>query len=265
MVVGLGGPSGVGKSSLADRLALPGSLCLACGGCGDNCCCCSGGVGGQGGSEKRARIKVIHGDHYFLAQGPPPPYDERPNMETPSSMDFERLMRDLEIEINGAASELRGSTDCVCESDAGGEGGETRGAGVGWAGCVVVIESFLLLAHEPLVRRLDAIFVLVADVGTCLNRRLMRNPSREASEAQHLEKYFRTHVWPSYQAYTLVPLQAMQAAATALRLAGGDSPACGSGSCVTSDARLHVVDTAELSRDETYHKLVGLLHAFVCG
>jgi len=34
--------------------------------------------------------RVIHGDNYFCSSGPPPAYEDRPNMEKPETVDFER-------------------------------------------------------------------------------------------------------------------------------------------------------------------------------
>jgi hypothetical protein len=42
---------------------------------------------------------VIHGDDYFFATGPPPAYSHRPNMEHPETVDFERMIRDVDASI----------------------------------------------------------------------------------------------------------------------------------------------------------------------
>jgi hypothetical protein len=42
---------------------------------------------------------VIHGDDYFFAAGPPPAYSHRPNMEHPETVDFERMIRDVDASI----------------------------------------------------------------------------------------------------------------------------------------------------------------------
>eukprot|EP00802_Teleaulax_amphioxeia_P019183 Tamp_19406.p1 GENE.Tamp_19406~~Tamp_19406.p1 ORF type:complete len:243 (+),score=29.95 Tamp_19406:506-1234(+) len=163
VVVGLTGPSGVGKSSLSDRL----TECL----------------------DSAETCTIIHGDTYFFAAGPPPPYDKRDNMELPSSVDFAALLRDLDAHV--VEREARGGVHAI------------------------IVESFVLLACADLLERLDVVVFLQAEQETCLRRRLSRNPSRPANEALHLESYFRKYVWPSYQEHSLARLHSLLHAQTA--------------------------------------------------
>ena len=202
LVVGLAGPSGVGKTSLSDRLA------------GAE----EGGLG-PGGRKAFDSCVVLHGDHYFFAKGPPPPYAERPNMETPDLVDWASLLRDLDATKRQMLARVASS------------GGRH----------VILVESFLLLAHAPLVQRMDLIFVQLADRETCLTRRLSRSVNRTPAEAHDLAVYFAQHVWPSFEEHTLAPLRALQR--------GGD-------------ARLVVVETATRSPGLVLEHLLDCIQGF---
>lgn len=50
-------------------------------------------------------VTLIHGDHYFRVQGPPPPYKDRGDLEGPETMDWEWLMLDVNKALSGAGGE----------------------------------------------------------------------------------------------------------------------------------------------------------------
>lgn len=74
---------------------------------------------------------------------------------------------------------------------------------------LLVVEHFLLLHHDSVVRELDGLVVLdpqgqveEADgMRICMMRRVRRNPSRAPEEVEHLCQYYTQHVWPSYKRY----------------------------------------------------------------
>jgi len=104
-------------------------------------------------------------------------------------------------------AEGEGNSLCAASRKSCSEGGGSRGG----IQPVIFVESFVLLAHADLLARLHLIIFLQADIETCLQRRLARNANRDPQEALHLQAYFRTHVWPSYERYTLQPLTLLQA------------------------------------------------------
>ena len=140
-------------------------------------------------------------------------------METPDLVDWTSLLRDLDAAKRQMLARVAAS------------GGLH----------VILVESFLLLAHAPLVQRMDLIFVQLADRETCLTRRLSRSANRAPAEAHDLAVYFGQYVWPSFEEHTLAPLRALQR--------GGD-------------ARLVVVETATRSPGLVLEHLLDCIQGF---
>eukprot|EP00282_Hemiselmis_andersenii_P024132 CAMPEP_0172014972 /NCGR_PEP_ID=MMETSP1041-20130122/10226_1 /TAXON_ID=464988 /ORGANISM="Hemiselmis andersenii, Strain CCMP439" /LENGTH=209 /DNA_ID=CAMNT_0012669791 /DNA_START=148 /DNA_END=774 /DNA_ORIENTATION=+ len=120
---------------------------------------------------------VLHADHYFHHPGPPPPYKERGDMEGPETVDWDRLAKDI---------------DACTEKASQGEERTTA---------VVIVEGFLLLWCDEVVKRCGVLVFLRAGKEECLARRLGRNPERSQEERKDLAAYFERCVWPAYTRY----------------------------------------------------------------
>jgi uridine kinase len=184
-VVALTGPSGVGKTSLAEAL-----LTLAG----------SSGGGGGGGGNGHESCALIHQDDFFtVTLDDPSSYGpSRPNLETPSGIDWATLTRCV------VEAQQRCSAACCVQSSEAEPEPEPRG--------MVVVEGFLLLANPALLALFDMIFFLEAGEEECLRRRLARNTQRSAEQKAGLRRYWRECTWPGFLAHTQPVLRALQRA-----------------------------------------------------
>jgi uridine kinase len=155
-----------------------------------------------GGSLLPDHLLSIHPwqDEYFNTKlDDPSDYGPaRPNLETPSGVDWPRFVAAIE----NARNRL--------DEDAPGTG-------------LVVVEGFLLLASadddaaassgqtsSSALPLFDAILFLDCPGEECLRRRLARNPDRTAEQAAGLKRYWENCTWPGYLKYTAPVLQKLQ-------------------------------------------------------
>ncbi len=117
---------------------------------------------------------------YFLAPKATSYRDQAPESETPAYVDWDLYVLDLKERL-------------------------TQGG-------VWVVDHFLLLHDERVVRLLDAVIHLDPSSETslvardiCRERRIMRQPNRSLEEQEYLRQYYNDHVWPCYLRYTHGP------------------------------------------------------------
>ena len=166
-VIGIAGPSGCGKSSLAT------SLCEAFDGF------------------------VLHEDpKYFKAPAAPSYKDRDPSSETPAFVDWDAYLNNLEHVIHRAFT--NSWSDTMPSSAA---------VPVSRRQKVIVVEHFLLLHDERVVKELDALLFLEPfgddkeAMRLCMKRRVNRRSNRSAKEVEHLRNYYQQHVWPCFRKY----------------------------------------------------------------
>ena len=185
-VVAVTGPSGVGKTTLAESL----------------CALVPPAAADASHSPQQDGSTIIHQDDFFnVTLADPTDYGpDRPNLETPSGVDWPRFVAAIEAARDDLAA---------------------TGDGVG----LVVVEGFLLLAadadsgHSGALPLFDAVFFLDCPGEECLRRRLVRNPNRTAEQAAGLRSYWERCTWPGYLAFTAPVLEQLRAAPADERLA----------------------------------------------
>jgi uridine kinase len=177
-VLGVAGPSGSGKSLLAQTLAnhFKGTL-------------------------------FAEDPKFFKAPASASYQDRDPISETPKHVDWDAYVQSLKLVIaNKEETTTSTTTNHLLEKD---HSPST---------ILVVVEHFLLLHDPRVVDEMDGILFLDPFGGEdgrdqdqdqdeqqamqiCVNRRVERNPHRSAEEILHLRHYYQHHVWPSYQTY----------------------------------------------------------------
>jgi uridine kinase len=184
-LVGIAGPSGVGKSTLAEMLALKLSspispVCLDC----------------------------------FMRHKRMPKYPNGElNWETPAGIDFvalglalQELIKVLTTQRNLPQKLLLGSTKLDI----------MRKIPVGAAmpdNLVIVVEGFLLFHEESVCSMLDAHMWLEADCKTCSLRRYKRSKrNRPKYSSDAFEQLYRSAIWPQFENYREAQLRNAPAA-----------------------------------------------------
>jgi uridine kinase len=173
-LVGIAGPSGVGKSTLADQLALKllspiRPVCLDC----------------------------------FMRRKRMPKYPSGViNWETPGGIDFaalrlalQDLIKVLTTQRNLPQELLLGSTklDLMRQNPVGGTTPDDL---------VIVVEGFLLFHEQSVCSMLDAHMWLEADCKTCSLRRYKRSKrQRQKYSSDAFEKVYRSAIWPQFELF----------------------------------------------------------------
>eukprot|EP00965_Chrysotila_dentata_P005457 179012-Pleurochrysis_carterae.AAC.7 len=141
--------------------------------------------------------------------GPPPAYKDRLwDMEGPERIDWEAVVRDVralaldegtEEEVrNKAEKAAREAVKTVVE-----EAAEEEVERAGDTMNIIIVESFLLFSHPPLLALLSFVLFLDGRKEKCAHRRINRNPHRSDDESFHLARYYEAYVWPGYMRYTV--------------------------------------------------------------
>lgn len=186
--IGIAGPSGVGKSTLATRVA----------------------------REFGSPVKPIGMDWYLDPKLMPRDRRWGKNWETPDGLDCARMLaelRELEQVLSGPLpKEHRMSSE---DYDVLVEGLEPPGPEV-----VVVVEGFLLFYYQELYDFLHAHIWIDGDCETCLFRRHKRGKlknRKKATDVEQMGPWFRDLVWKEYQQHRA---RQLRNAETALRVDG---------------------------------------------
>jgi uridine kinase len=178
-LVGIAGPSGVGKSTLAEQLA----------------------------QKLLSPMRPVCLDTFMrLTRMPKYPSGET-NWETPGGIDFVALTRalhDLEEVLTTKhvlPQEYRlGTTKFdLMRQPPGGD--QTPGD------VFVVVEGFLLFHEDSVCSMLDAHIWLEADCSTCSLRRYKRSKrQRQKFSAEGFEKFYRSSIWPQFELFRAAQL-----------------------------------------------------------
>eukprot|EP00041_Stephanoeca_diplocostata_P035465 m.1253231 g.1253231 ORF g.1253231 m.1253231 type:complete len:1429 (+) comp24704_c1_seq14:245-4531(+) len=195
LVIGVVGPSGIGKSSIARGVA----------------------------ANIGARYTELERVEYFTTKSSPSYASRDAVSETPSNIDWDVLwstpghsscihfcrvpgFEDLmlytcqQAVVADLVNVIKHESD-LCEAD---PAAATR---------TIVVDHYLLLACPRLASFIDFVVFLspfkdgLADeesaMTLCCNRRISRSPSRAPEEKEHLRRYYKTAVWPAFKKYTL--------------------------------------------------------------
>ena len=128
--------------------------------------------------------RIVHQDNYFKGESCPS-YKERTDLETPENIRWDDFASDLQQVAKDVASR--------CND--GDENSRKRN--------IIIVEGYLLLAHDELLELFDYLIFLRSTRTICMQRRLGRRSDRTKSEKDALCEYFGKYVWPNYEEHTL--------------------------------------------------------------
>jgi len=172
ILVGIAGPSGVGKSTLSHRLA----------------------------ARLKSPVQPLCLDHYFHHKLKHASLGARINYDTPEAIDFVHVRNDL-LHV----SEVLASTACVPDRLMVGPRQRTNIIGSSFAGKVlgvdplfIIAEGFLLFCDVQLCRCFDLQLWLEAECDICSRRRRLRG-RRKSREG--FDKTYQDHIWFHFQLF----------------------------------------------------------------
>jgi len=154
-MIGIGGPSCSGKSTLAKRLS----------------------------AALNSPLNPVPLDGYFMPDRMPRHPEFGINWETPEGLDFETLLKDLHLIERTLSSTEAVPSSLVIKANPGSGGGDMIRSGMAnrrlepGAPVVIVVEGFLLFYDTAISQMFDCTLWVQADCSTCSTRRHRREGS----------------------------------------------------------------------------------------
>lgn len=182
LLIGIAGPSGVGKSTLANKLA----------------------------EELNSPLAPVGMDWFLVPEWMPKDAELGGRIwETPDGVDFDRLRHEL-LQVAQAVAD---ATHVPDELPVGGKFGEDI-VRKGYAGhllteepVALIVEGFLLFYNAALCKQLSALIWLETDCETCLLRRFRRGRGRRGRDVEKTREWFHGQVWPHFEGNRAVQLK----------------------------------------------------------